>query len=184
MERCGWLRNWTVQACLTGLTCSTLFAVGCGSSDATTAAGPQTPAAQVAEAPEPLPTGNPADTVKAFLEAYKAGDPAKAEALLTKTALEETTKADLVVAPEGIETSNYTVGEFEIHEDGAQVFSEWTEVDETGKTKTDKIVWLLLPSEGQWKIAGMAMTVFEGEPPLILNFEDPEDMFRKQNLLA
>jgi hypothetical protein len=30
----------------------------------------------------------------------------------------------------------------------------------------------------------MAMTVLEGEPPLILNFENPEDMFRKQELLA
>ena len=31
-----------------------------------------------------------------------------------------------------------------------------------------------------WRIAGVAATVFKGEPPLLLNFEDPEEMLRKQ----
>jgi hypothetical protein len=35
-----------------------------------------------------------------------------------------------------------------------------------------------------WRIAGMATRVFEDQPPLYLNFEDPEDMLRKQQLVA
>jgi hypothetical protein len=32
-------------------------------------------------------------------------------------------------------------------------------------------------------VAGVAATVFPGEPPLLLNFEDPDDMAKKQEWL-
>ncbi|MGC4003923.1 MAG: hypothetical protein QM811_12670 [Pirellulales bacterium] len=35
-----------------------------------------------------------------------------------------------------------------------------------------------------WRIAGMAFTVFENEAPLFLDFENPADMIRKQQMLA
>ena len=31
-----------------------------------------------------------------------------------------------------------------------------------------------------WRIAGVAATVFPGEPPLLLDFEKPEEMIEKQ----
>ena len=34
-----------------------------------------------------------------------------------------------------------------------------------------------------WRIAGMATKVFPDQPPLVLNFEDPADMQRKQDLV-
>jgi hypothetical protein len=32
----------------------------------------------------------------------------------------------------------------------------------------------------EWRVVGVAAQIFPGEAPLLLNFEDPEDMFRKQ----
>ncbi len=32
-------------------------------------------------------------------------------------------------------------------------------------------------------MAGVAAVVFDGEPPLLLNFEDPDDMAKKQQWL-
>jgi len=40
-----------------------------------------------------------------------------------------------------------------------------------------------LDPEG-WRVVGMAMRVFEDLPPLLLNFEDPEDMLAKQEMVA
>ena len=34
-----------------------------------------------------------------------------------------------------------------------------------------------------WRIGGMAVPIFEGEPLVLMNFEDPEDMLRKQKLV-
>ena len=39
---------------------------------------------------------------------------------------------------------------------------------------------MLRREQDAWRVAGVAAQVFPGEPPLLLNFEDPEDMFRKQ----
>ena len=33
-------------------------------------------------------------------------------------------------------------------------------------------------SEG-WRVVGVAWTVFHGEPPLVLKFEEPEDLIKK-----
>jgi len=40
-----------------------------------------------------------------------------------------------------------------------------------------------LDPEG-WRVVGMATRVFDDMPPLLLNFEDPEDMLNKQQLVA
>ena len=67
-----------------------------------------------------------------------------------------------------------------INNDGARVACTWTDLDEEGQAKTDVAIWVLRCEEGKWRVAGVAAQVFPGEAPLLLNFEDPEDMFRKQ----
>jgi len=178
-----------------------LFLVGCGGSGEATpaASGGATPAGQKAAgagvaAAEPDVEADPPTTVKgpgpnkvvhAFLEAVRTGNHAGANDLLTKKALEETQKSEMVVAPMGSDTATFKVGEVELlakDGDAAHVASTWTDVDETGRPRTDSIVWMLrLEAEG-WRIAGMATVVFEGEPPLVLNFEDHKEMERKQRL--
>lgn len=130
--------------------------------------------------------GGPAEAVAAFLDAVKNGQDAKANGMLTKLALAETAKMNMVVAPPGSDSASFEVGEVELlsegDEQGAQVASKWTDLGDDGLPHTDEIIWMLRKEPEGWRIAGMATTVFENEPPLLLDFENPQDMQRKQQL--
>jgi hypothetical protein len=116
-----------------------------------------------------------------FLKAVQTGDDDKAAGMLTKTAREKTEAMDLVVAPPGSPTASFEVGEVEmIGDNGAYVACSWTDNDEEGQKRTDQIVWVLRKEPEGWRIAGMVTTLFDEK--LVLNFEDPEDMMRKQAL--
>ena len=162
--------------------------VGCGKTDDSAATANKTAdgAAQSAAKSPDSDTVGPAEAVAAFLEAVKNGQDAKANGMLTKLALAETAKMNMVVAPPGSETASFEVGEVEFlsegDEVGAQVASKWTDVGDDGLPHTDEIIWMLRKEPEGWRIAGMATTVFPGEPPLLLDFENPQDMQRKQQL--
>jgi len=127
----------------------------------------------------------PEATVAEFLEAVRTGKDDKASSLLTPLARKKTTEMSLEVAPPGSETAKYKVGQVEfVADDGAHVASEWIDVDETGAEHSDAIIWMVRLEDNGWRIAGMATKVFEDQPPLFLNFEDPEDMLRKQQLVG
>jgi hypothetical protein len=66
-----------------------------------------------------------------------------------------------------------------IGEEGAQVKSTWTDKDDDGQTQSEDAVWVLRHEQEGWRLVGMAETIFPGEPPLLLNFEDPEEMIKK-----
>jgi hypothetical protein len=126
-----------------------------------------------------------ANVVRDFLQAIKAGDETVSNELLTPLARQKTAELDMAVAPMGSETASFTVGEVELPEEGggelAHVASTWTDVDD-GQEHTDEILWVLRREEEGWRIGGMATKIFEDEPPLLLDFEDPADMRRKQQL--
>jgi hypothetical protein len=116
-----------------------------------------------------------------FLKAVQSGDDKKAADMLTKTAREKTTEMEMVVAPPGSETASFEVGEVQLLEDkGAYVSSTWTDVDEDGQPHSDQIVWVVRNEPEGWRIAGMVTKLFDSK--LVLNFEDPQDMLRKQQL--
>lgn len=152
-----------------------LFVVaGCGGTDDEAALAP---------APQAKMPG-PEVTVFNFLEAVRIGDDKTAAEMLTPLAREKTEELDMVVAPPGSDTASFEVGEVEmVAEDGAHVASVWRDIDEDGETQADEIVWMLRREFDGWRIAGMATKLFEDELPLLLNFEDPEDMIRKQQML-
>jgi len=126
---------------------------------------------------------SPAQVVARFMEALKSGDTATASDLLTPTARQKTEEAKLEVGLPASKTAVCEVGEFEIiDEEGAHVASTWTDAHEDGEQRTDKIVWILRKESIGWRVAGMAMKIFDDAQPLILNFEDPADMMRKQQL--
>ncbi len=161
-----------------------LVAVGCNQSNSGTAngLGSSTPKPSQSTA-----KSSPDRAVFDFLEAVRTGNDKQAAAMLTPLARQKTTEMEMVVAPPGSPTAKFKVGKFEYvtpEKDGAHVWSSWTDVvDGEGHTRTDDIIWVLhLESEG-WRIAGMVTKVFPDQPPLVLNFEDPEDMLRKQQLL-
>ncbi len=128
-------------------------------------------------------TPDPEVAVETFLEAVRKGDEEKANAMLTSKAREETKKSEML-APAGSKTAKFKVGDVEmVSEEVAHVTAVWTDVDEEGQSHRDEIVWMLRLEEGSgWRIAGMATKIFEDQEPLLLNFEDPEDMQRKKML--
>jgi hypothetical protein len=131
-------------------------------------------------AEEKKPAG-PDVAVFDFLKSVQTGDDEKAAGMLTKTAREKTAAMDLVVAPPGSPTASFEVGEVEmIGDNGAYVACSWSDKDPEGQLRTDQIVWVLRKEPEGWRIAGMVTTLFDEK--LVLNFEDPEDMMRKQSL--
>ena len=123
----------------------------------------------------------PAAAVHEFLEALRTGNDEKASKMLSATARQKTAALNRNVTPPASDTARFTIGKVEyVNDDGARVACTWTDLDEEGQPKTDEAIWVLRREEDGWRIAGVAAQVFPGEPPLLLNFEDPDDMFRKQ----
>jgi hypothetical protein len=115
-----------------------------------------------------------------FLAAVKKGDDRRASELLTQVARQKTTEMEMVVAPPGSDTASYKVLASEVEGNQAQVGTDWTDLDGDGRPRTDRLVWMLRHGAEGWRICGMATRVFPDMPPTLLNFEDPEDMLRKQ----
>jgi hypothetical protein len=140
-------------------------------------------------------SGGPAGDVAApakqavvtFLEAIKRGDDAAARTMLTTTARAKTEELGISVAPPVNDTATYAVRECEVIGDGGDlvhVATTWTDVDADGFQSTDNVIWVVRLDPEGWRVVGMAMRVFEDLPPLLLNFEDPEDMLAKQTMVA
>ena len=126
-------------------------------------------------------------TVATFLEAIKRGDDAGARAMLTKVARAKTEELGISVAPPVASTATYSIRESEAiagAEDLVHVGTTWTDTDTDGFTSTENIVWAVRLDPEGWRVAGMATKIFEDLPPLLLNFEDPEDMIAKQEMVA
>jgi hypothetical protein len=101
--------------------------------------------------------------------------------MLSAAAREKTASLNRNVTPPASDTARFTVGKIDyVNDDGARVACTWTDFDEDGQPKTDEAIWVLRREQEGWRIVGVAAQVFPGEPPLLLNFEDPDDMFRKQ----
>jgi len=163
--------------------------VGCGKSE-TRAPAEQAPAAAPAPAPKtgnaanktPRPAGDgPEVAVYDFMEAVRIGDDETAGKLLTPLARQKVAEHHMVVAPPGTDTARFDMGRTErMEENLAKVAITWTDTDESGKARSDEIVWLAKRVAEGWRISGVAAPVFDGEPPVLLNFEDPAEMLRKQ----
>jgi hypothetical protein len=123
----------------------------------------------------------PAAAIHDFLESLRTGNDQKASKMLSKAAREKTASLNRNVTPPASDTARFTVGKVDyVNDDGARVACTWTDLDEDGKPKTDEAIWVLRREDKAWHVAGVAAQVFPGEPPLLLNFEDPQDMVKKQ----
>jgi hypothetical protein len=156
--------------------------LGCGKSEAPAgkAVLAVTPAAH---ATRQAAVDGPAAAAAQFLEAVRTGNDAQTNHMLSATA--RTKLAQLGggsgLTPRASDTARYTVGEVEyVTKDGARVACTWTDLDEAGHPKTNHQLWVLRHESEGWRVVGVAWTVFEGEPPLLLNFEDPEDIVKKE----
>ena len=163
--------------------------IGCGSSDSTSEPAAQSPATSegpsvvVADPSQPSPGGvhPPRHVVASFYDALRAGDNATIAALLTDRAREETARSGLGIQSQASSSLAYEIGETQfVTEGGAHVMSLWKEADQSGDQVITEVVWVLRKQPLGWRISGMATPVMEDQPPLLFNFEDPEDMLRKK----
>jgi hypothetical protein len=125
--------------------------------------------------------------VVVFLEAIKRGDDAAARGMLTATARAKTQELGISVAPPVNDSAAYTVRDCEVIGEGGDlvhVATTWTDVDPDGFQSSDNVIWVVRLDPEGWRVVGMAMRVFEDLPPLLLNFEDPDDMLAKQAMVA
>jgi hypothetical protein len=167
------------------LTVLSLFVVGCSQPTSTS---PKTTAeaGTGSAVSQNDPNDTPDHAVTQFLDAVRAGNDQVSAAMLTPTARQKTKEMQMEVAPPVRPSAKFTIGQTEYvnaEKDGAYVGSTWTDTDSDGNIRTDKITWVLRHEAEGWRIAGMVTKVFPDQPPLVLNFEDPEDMLRKQQLL-
>lgn len=125
--------------------------------------------------------------VAAFLDAVKRGDDEAARGMLSKVAAAKTKEMGISLAPPVPAEATYSIRECEIvgdAEDLMHVATTWTDTDPDGFTTNDNVVWAVRLDPEGWRVVGMAMKIFDDMPPLLLNFEDPEDMVAKQELVA
>ena len=126
-------------------------------------------------------------TVTTFLDAIKRGDDQAAKAMLTKLARAKTEEMGISVAPPVSSTAAYSIRECERIKDAddlVHVATTWTDTDADGFTSTENVIWAVRLEPEGWRVVGMATIVFDDMPPLLLNFEDPDDMIAKQEMLA
>ena len=168
-------RIWSIWAACFAAGCATLAVVSLTGCSAGGSAGSSA-------ATEPAKAA-----VVAFLEAIKRGDDAGASGMLTKVARAKTQELGLSVAPPVNPTASYSIRECEMIGDSGDlvhVGTTWTDTDADGFTSTDNVVWVVRLDPEGWRVVGMAMKIFEDLAPLLLNFEDPEDMLAKQEMVA
>jgi beta-lactamase regulating signal transducer with metallopeptidase domain len=123
----------------------------------------------------------PAAVVAKFLDAVKLGNNETASRMLSSLARKKMGKMLHSTTPPASDTAKFTVGKVElVGNDGARVAATWTDLEADRTEKTDKTVWVLRREPDGWRICGVVSQVFSDAPPLVLNFEDPQDMLRKQ----
>lgn len=132
----------------------------------------------------PAATSEPAKAaVKQFLEAMKRGDDQAARGMLTRVARAKCEEMGMSVAPPVSPGATYAIGESEVVSDDGEIVhvaTTWSDTDPDGFTTSEDVLWVVRLDPEGWRVVGMAMLIFSGEPPLLLNFEDPEDMLAKQ----
>jgi hypothetical protein len=163
---------------MVGLVMAGLAASGCGK--AGDAGGSQSASQAQAESG----STDPAAVVTRFLDAIRTGNDEQAMGLLTVVARQKAVEADRSPTPPASDTAQFEVGEVTlVGDDIARVNCTWTDLDEFGKPRTDRAIWVCRREDAGWRIGGVAAVVFEGEDPLLLDFEKPDEMAKNQEWL-
>lgn len=177
-----WCRRW-----LLAVSVLAVGIAGCGKTEAPDASSPSSGTSgleQMATSTDPTSVAKldgPAAAVYEFLDAVRTGNDKRATGLLSAKARAKAAEMKRGVCPPASDTARFQVGQVQYQaDDRARVASAWTDLDENEEPQTDEAVWLVSRESEGWRITGVAATVFEGEPPLVLNFEDPEEMVQKQ----
>ena len=150
--------------------------------------GPQGNASGSTAAPAASPNSSAASDaatiVHQFLEALRTGNDELALSLLTTVARQKAIERNRPPMPEADDAAQFDVGEVTMDgDDIAQVHCTWTDLDDAGKPRVQKTIWCCRREAVGWRVGGVAVIAFEGEQPVLLNFENPEEMAKEQGRL-
>jgi hypothetical protein len=180
--RASCLKCWPVMAAL-------VWCVGCGGgsppagTETTPAAVPDSSTTSQRTAPggsgkDTAPP--PSEVVALFLDSVRRGDESVTLSLLTDLAQQEIRRSGLEVAPIGSPEARFTIGQVRYVEhdpDGAFVECMWSEpLEGSAEGMNTEVVWALRRQAGAWKVAGMAIDLGAEEEPLVIDFEDSQDL--------
>ncbi len=126
----------------------------------------------------------PAAAVADFLSAICAQNNEKMFALLTPDACASLKARDMSPQLPSSGTTSFEVGQTEMVDGGAHVMTKWFDQLPDGSRAATEVLWMLREEKSGWRVAGMALRVYDDQPAVILNFEDPDDMTRKLDLIA
>jgi hypothetical protein len=159
-----------------------------GSQAQTEQAGAPAPQGAAADRQLPTPpadTSSPAAATAVFLDALRRGDDEMILQMYTQRARQQASELEHHFAPRGSDTARYTVGQAAIVGQGvSHVACTWTDLDQDGDFHTLEFVWALRQEQVGWRVAGMVVTPFPGEPPVLLDFENLAETMRKVDQLA
>ncbi len=145
------------------------LAVGCGTKESST------PSASVTSVSESVDEGA-SQTVAKFMTAMLRGEDEKIRALLTPKARKVGEEKGVPFSPPASDTATFTIDKFETCGDASvSVSTTLTDVDpENGQKESSEIVWQVVKTEEGWRVSGALVALFEDQPKIQINFEDPE----------
>jgi hypothetical protein len=156
--------------------CAALFALvgvtGCGKSSGSASPSGGTSASDTPDRPVTL-----------FLQAICANNQEVMFDMLTVKARDALRERGMSPGMNASEGATYEVLEFEYVEEGAHVACNWIEKQEDGSALKTPVIWILHKEPLGWRVAGMALRVFDDMRPVFFNFENPADMVHKQELI-
>lgn len=140
------------------------------------------PAAGASNLPSPDATAQ--EVCQRFMNLMRTGNRIAAENLLTKSALNVTTRAGLQLEPMGGPTAEYNVGEVRYattKQKLAQV--DCTIVDNVDGEKYEmNVTWLVRKQKLGWRISGVMLELESGQVPDLLSFENIHDVTKIKNM--
>ncbi len=126
---------------------------------------------------------SPDRTLTVFLKAICSNDQEAMFDMLTDAARNALRERGMSPGMNASDGASYEVLEYELVEEGAHVACNWVETQDDGTPLKTPVIWIMHKEPAGWRVAGMAMRVFDDMRPVTFNFEDPVDMVHKQELI-
>lgn len=123
---------------------------------------------------------SPTDVVSQFLDRVRrGGETTDAGQLLTQRAQSELKRIGRTVQPIGTPDARFDVRQAAAipNEPGSMlVQSIWTEPNNDGSNGQYEVVWAVHREPVGWRISGLAMEMNPGQPPIVIDFENGDEM--------
>ena len=121
-------------------------------------------------------TSQAVQTVFDFMTAMLRGEDEKIRALLTPTARKAGEEKGIPFTPAASDTATFTIDKTVPNGNTASsVFTTLTDIDpETNQKESSEIVWTVVQTEEGWRVSGALVSLFDGQPKIHIDFEEPE----------